>query len=155
MVKFTPAERPLVKSIVATLSIKRIPDSEIISEIEKQTHKKISRQSITKIRQQIKTDSYKWYQSLRQGHYEYIHEFKERINEIIWLQQKHHEIIEKNTNNPQIQLASLGELHKLNLTLSNYFDVAPDIIGNSSISTSSQDKSKSEPGSEKQEAIIV
>jgi hypothetical protein len=27
-------------------------------------------------------DSYKWYNKLRQGQYEYIHEFRERINEI-------------------------------------------------------------------------
>ena len=154
MVKFTPAERPIVKSIVATLTIKRIPDSEIINEIERQTHKKISRQSVTKMRQQIKKDSFKWYQILRQGHYEYIYEFKERINEIIWLQKKHHEIIEKYSN-PQIQQASLSELHKLNLTLSNYYDVVPDIIGNSSIPTSSQDQSKTGPTSEKQETIIV
>jgi len=154
MVKFTPAERPLVKSMVATLTIKRIPDSEIIKEIEKQTHKKISRQSVTKIRQQIKKDSYKWYQTLRQGHYEYIYEFKERINEIVWLQQKHHEIIE-NSNIPQVQQASLVELHKLNLTLSNYFDVAPDIIDNSPIPTSSQDHDKTIPAYEKQETIIV
>lgn len=155
MVKFTAAERPLVKSIVATLTIKRLPDSEIIKEIQVQTNKKISRQSITKIRQQIKKDSYKWYQTLRQGHYEYIHEFKERINEIIWLQQKHHEIIQKNLSNPQIQQVSLAELHKLNVTLSNYFDVVPDIIGNTSISTSSKDHDKTIPASEKQEAIIV
>jgi len=137
------------------LTIKRVPDAEIIDEIEKQTHKKISRQSVTKIRQHIKKDSYKWYQTLRQGHYEYIHEFKERINEIIWLQQKHHEIIQKNLSNPQIQQASLIELHKLNLTLSNYFDVAPDIIGNNSISTSSQDHDKAIPTREKEESIIV
>jgi hypothetical protein len=155
MVKFTAAERPLVKSIVASLTIKRLPDSEIIKEIQEQTNKKISRQSVTKIRHQIKKDSYKWYQKLRHGHYEYIHEFKERINEIIWLQQKHHEIIEKYPKSPQIQQTSLLELHKLNLTLSNYFDIAPDIIGNSSIPTSSQDEGKTRPTSEQQEAIIV
>jgi hypothetical protein len=153
--KFTNTERNLVKSLVAILSIKRIPDIEVIAEIKKQTGKSISRISLYKIKKQIKKDSYEWYQTLREGHYEYIHEFKERINEIVWLQQKHHEIIQKNINNPQIQQSSLVELHKLNLTLSNYFDVAPDIIGNSSISTSSKNHDKAIPASEKQEAIIV
>ena len=46
------------------------------------------------IKQRIKKDSFKWYQKLKQGEDEYIHEFKERINEITWLQQNHHEIIE-------------------------------------------------------------
>jgi hypothetical protein len=56
-----------------------------------------------------------------------IQNLKERIIEIIWLQRKLHKIIEDNPQNPSIQQTSLAELHKLNLTLSNYFDVAPDI----------------------------
>lgn len=155
MPKFTSKERQSIDCIVANLSIKRISDAEIIVEIKKNIGKEITRQTVYNVRQRIKKDSYQWYQKLREGRYEYIHEFKERINEIIWLQQKHHEIIEKNSNNPQIQQASLAELHKLNLTLSNYFDVAPDIIDNTSISTTSQDQGKAEPSSEKQETIIV
>jgi hypothetical protein len=65
---------------------------------------------------------------MREGQYEYIHEFKERIDEILWLQKKHHDIIDNNPN-PSVQQTSLAELHRLNITLSNYFDVAPDIIG--------------------------
>jgi len=152
MPKFSGSERKIIQSLVATLSIKRIPEVEIINAIHNQTGKTISSRSLYNIRARIKKDSYNWYQILRQGHYEYIHEFKERINEIIWLQQKHHEIIEKNPNNPQVQQLSLSELHKLNLTLSNYYDVAPDIIGNSPISTTSQEKTAT---SEKQETIIV
>ena len=39
MSKFTSAERTTVRSIVATMSIKKIPESEIIREIERQTSK--------------------------------------------------------------------------------------------------------------------
>jgi hypothetical protein len=113
----------------------------------------ISRQTLHNIRQRIKKDSYKWYKILREGEYEYIHEFKERINEINWLQRKHHRIIEDNPQNPSIQQTSLAELHKLNLTLSNYFDVAPDIIGNSSLSTTFEKKSTTRE--QEQETIIV
>ena len=67
---------------------------------------------------------------MREGDYEYLHEFKERINEIVDLQRQHHEIIIKNQANPSIVQASLAELHKLNITLSNYFDVAPTIVTN-------------------------
>jgi hypothetical protein len=80
------------------------------------------------VRQQIKKDSYHWYKAMQQGQFEYIHEFKERIDEILWLQKKHHDIIDNNPN-PSVQQTSLAELHRLNITLSNYFDVAPDIIG--------------------------
>ena len=45
----------------------------------------------------------------------------------------HHEIITTNEKNPSIVQTSLAELHKLNITLSNYFDVAPS-IGNATIS---------------------
>ena len=70
---------------------------------------------------------------MREGQYEYIHEFKEQIDEILWLQKKHHDIIDA-TDNPSVQQTSLAELHRLNITLSNYFDVAPDIINGSTIS---------------------
>ena len=110
------------------LTIKRIPDSAIINEVYQQTNKTISKQALSGIRNRIKRDSYHWYETMREGQYEYIHEFKERIDEILWLQKKHHDIIDNNPN-PSVQQTSLAELHRLNITLSNYFDVAPDIIG--------------------------
>jgi len=125
--KFTSEERSLVKSIVATLSIKRIPESEIAKEIERQTNKTITRRSLYYVKGQIKKESSKWYSQLREGEYEYIYEFKERVNEIYFLQKKHYEIIDSNEHNPSVQQASLVALHKLNVTLSNYFDVAPFI----------------------------
>jgi len=144
--KFTSIERAQIQNIVANLSIKRIPESEIIKEIENQTHKTITKRAVYYIKLRIKKESKKWYETLREGEYEYIHEFKERINEIVDLQRRDYKIIEDNANNPVIQQSSLSELHKLNITLSNYFDVAPTIINipvkqnDNSISVSQQDK---------------
>jgi hypothetical protein len=139
--KFTFAERALVKSIVACLTIKRIPESEIINEIFRQTNKTISSVALFKIKRRIKKESYHWYKTMREGQYEYIHEFKERIDEILWLQKKHHDIIDNNPN-PSVQQTSLAELHRLNITLSNYVDVAPDIIGHSTIPAPSEGKTE-------------
>ena len=133
MPKYTLLERELVKNIVANLSIKRIPGPEIVENVFNQTGKTLSRSGLYNIKQSIKKDSYHWYKTLKQGEYEYIHEFKERINEIVDLQKRHYKIIEDNANNPSVQQTSLAELHKLNITLSNYFDVAPS-IGNATIS---------------------
>ena len=83
MPKFTSAERNLVKNIVAMLSIKKISDSQIVEEIYNQTNKKVTNKALYYVRQQIKRDSYHWYQQMGEGQYEYIHEFKERINEIL------------------------------------------------------------------------
>jgi hypothetical protein len=80
---------------------------------------------------------------MREGEYEYLHEFKERINEIMDLQKQHHEIIENNKHNPSIQQTSLAELHKLNITLSQYFDVAPEIINHATIPTHTEVKTVS------------
>ena len=78
---------------------------------------------------------------MREGEYEFIHEFKERINEILFLQKKHHEIVEDNSMNPQVQQTSLAELHRLSITLSNLFDVAPTIInGTIAVPTTSETK---------------
>ena len=129
MSKFTYVEKNLVKNMVAILTIKRIPDNEIIKHIFDQTNKTISIREVTRIKQLIKKESYHWYKTMRDGEYEYIHEFRERVSEIMSLQKKHHEIIDNNEHNPQIQQTSLAELHRLSITLSNLYDVAPTIIG--------------------------
>ena len=107
MPKFTNHERTMIKSMVAALSIKKIPDAEIIDEIYRQINKTITRTGLFYVRKQIKNESYHWYQTLREGQYEYIHEFKERIDEILWLQRKHHEIIDSPTESTSNKQASL------------------------------------------------
>ena len=129
MGKFTTTESTLIKSIVASLTIKRIPEPEIINEIYNQTNKTISKVALFNIKKRIKRDSYHWYKTMRNGEFEYVHEFRERVSEIMSLQKKHHEIIDNNEHNPQIQQTSLAELHRLSITLSNLYDVAPTIIG--------------------------
>ena len=91
-------------------------DNEIIEEIQRQTNETITRSGLYKIKQQIKKESYDWYKNMREGQHEYIHEFKERIDEILWLQMKHRELIESNKHNPQIQQTSLAELHRVSIT---------------------------------------
>jgi hypothetical protein len=81
--KLTTQERELAKTIVGMMSIERIPDSDIIAGIKRQTNKKLSRITLYHLRRQIKKESYHWYKTMREGEYEYIHEFKERINEIL------------------------------------------------------------------------
>jgi hypothetical protein len=144
-----------VKSLVATLSIKRIPDSEIIKDISSKMNKTISQRYLTSIKQQIKRDSYYWYKTLRDGEYEYLHEFRERINEITDLQRRHYKIVEVNANNPSIQQTSLAELHKLNITFSNYFDIAPYIVPNLGASNNSNDNSLPAAQQTKEDKIIV
>ncbi len=144
MAKFTNRERTEIESIVTNLTIKRIPDPLIIKHILNQTGHTITRMTLWNIRQRLKRDSYKWYSQLREGEYEYLHEFKERINEIVDLQRMHHEIISRNDNdqvyNPVVVQTSLAELHRLNLTLSNYFDVAPSISNGITLSTAPESK---------------
>ena len=146
MSKYTIAEREQVKTIVAVLTIKRIPDSDILDEIERQTGKRINKKSLWSIRQQIKKESYEWYKQLRQGEFEYLHQFKERINEIMDLQRKAYQIYD-NTDNPSIKLDAISELHKLSQSLSNLYDIAPYIVpkmgadlDNNSLSTTQQVK---------------
>jgi hypothetical protein len=142
--KFTNEERTLIKSIVANLSIKRIPESEIINEVFNQTNKTISRVALFNIKKRIKKESFKWYKTMREEEYEYIHEFRERIKEILDLQKRHYEIADSPAVPIPIKQASLFELHKLSVTLSNLFDVAPFIIGstnsNATLSAPSENK---------------
>ena len=100
-----------------------------MQEVYSQTKKTITDVTLYNIRKRLKKESYHWYKTMREGNYEYIHEFRERVSEIMSLQKKHHEIIDNNEDNPQIQQTSLAELHRLTITMSNLYDVAPTIIG--------------------------
>lgn len=120
MPEFTAEERHVIDGIVASLSIKRIPDAEIIAQIKRETKKKITRQTLYNVRQHIKKESYHWYKIMREGEYEYIHEFKERISEIVDLQKRHHAILDSDTEPTTVKQAYMVELHRLNITLSNY-----------------------------------
>ena len=150
MPKFTSAERILVKSIIAALSIKRIPEQDIIDEIYRQTKKTITKSGMFYIRKDIKKESYQWYKTMREGEYEYIHEFRERINEILHLQKRHYEIADSPVIPIPIKQASLFELHKLTVTLSNLFDVAPYITSNSNVTVPASSETKT-TGSEAEE----
>jgi hypothetical protein len=138
--KYTLGERTLIKNIVASLAIKKTSNNEIIEEIYQKTNKTVTRKEIYNVRQRIKKDSYQWFKTLREGQYEYIKEFKERIEELLWLQVKHHNIIDKNQNNPQLQQISLAELERMNITLSNYFEVAPGIVNGITIPATSDEQ---------------
>ena len=134
MPKFTSAERILVKSIVASLSIKRIPEDQICAEIFNRTKKTLTKSGLFYVKVAIKKESYHWYKTMRDGQYEYVHEFKERINEILDLQRRHHAILDSDREPTTVKQTSLVELHRLNITLSSYFDVAPDIINGTTLS---------------------
>lgn len=138
--KYTLGERTLIKNIVASLAIKKTSNNEIIKEIYQKTNKTVTRKEIYNVRQRIKKDSYQWFKTLREGQYEYIKEFKERIEELLWMQVKHHNIIDKNQNNPQLQQISLAELERMNKTLSNYFEVAPGIVNGITIPATSDEQ---------------
>ena len=79
---------------------------DIIKVIFEQTRKMITDRYLSNIRKQIKRESHYWYKSMRNGEFEYVHEFQERVSEILFLQRKHHQIIDNNEDN-QIQQTSL------------------------------------------------
>ena len=87
---------------------------------------------------------------MREGEYEYIHEFRERINEILDLQKRHYEIVDSPIVSIPAKQASLFELHKLTVTLSNLFDVAPYITSNSNVTVPTPPETKT-TGSETRE----
>lgn len=62
------------------------------------------------------------------------------MNEIMWLQKKHHELIDTYKDSPQIQQISLAELHRLSITFSNLYDVPPSIVNGITVSTTPETK---------------
>jgi len=155
MRKFSHEQRTIVKNIIASLSIKRIPETQIVKEIERQTGKTVTTRFLYYVKNQIKKESYNWYSQLRNGEYEYLHEYKERINEIMTLQKKCHQIVDDNDNNPSIQLDAIAELHKLTITLSNMYDVLPVIVNYNVTGNSIPAHSKTATENIREQDIIV
>ena len=155
MSKFTCAEKETVKSVIARLSVKRIPEREILKEVFNVTGKTITRRTLYHIKNKIKKESFYWYQNLQQNRYEYIYQFKERIREIEALMNKHFFIIDNNPDSPTVQQKSLEEIHRLNITLSNYYDVAPSIVGYSKQNDNFTDRNKNDPISVSQQKEII
>ena len=58
MTKYTNDEKNIIKTLIATLTLKRVSDDEIIKEIFDNTNKTISKKQIYNVRQQIKKESY-------------------------------------------------------------------------------------------------
>jgi len=155
--KYTAAERALIRSIIASLSIKRVPEPQIIEEVFRQTNKTLSHSGLYRIKQAIKRESYNWFKEMRSGQFEYIHEFKERISEIMDLQKRHHAILDSATEPTTVKQASLIELHKLSITLSNLYDVAPAIVGNNgavTVSAPSESNKASDTTTRTKEYIV-
>lgn len=75
---------------------------------------------------------------MREGEYEYIHESRERIAEIMDLQKRHHAILDSPTEPTTVKQSSLQELHRLSITLSNLYDVAPSIVNGITVSATSE-----------------
>lgn len=89
---------------------------------------------------------------MREGEYEYIHEFRKHIAEIMNLQKRYHAILDSPTEPTTVKQASLTELHRLNITLSKYFDVASSIINNNAISLPTTSETK--PAAPEQQLIV-
>jgi hypothetical protein len=68
--KFTCAEKETVKSVIARLSVKQIPEREILKEVYNVTSKTITRRTSYHIKNKIKKESFYWYQNLQQNRYE-------------------------------------------------------------------------------------
>ena len=92
---------------------------------------------------------------MREGQYEYIHEFRERINEIMDLQKRHYEIVDNDREPTPVKQTSLAELNRLNITLSNYFEVAPTVVNGITLPTTPESKTVRESETEQESSITV
>ena len=90
--------------------------------------KTITRTGLFYVRKAIKKESYQWYKTLREGEYEYIHEFKERINEIHLMQRSTMRSWTTRTYQLLSKPLSLNSID-YRLPSANLYDVAPTIIG--------------------------
>jgi predicted RND superfamily exporter protein len=123
--------------------VKHLPDSDILKLVFDKTNKEMSLSNLTLIKQSLKRENYNWLKTMRANQYEFVNQYRQRISEIEYLQIKHYGIVESERELTPVKQASLAELHKLSITLSNLYDIAPYVIGNATIPESSEDQTAS------------
>jgi hypothetical protein len=72
------------------------------------------------------------------------------------LQKIHHEIINSDNEPTTVKQTSLAELHRLNITLSNYLEVAPTVVNGITLPTAPKtETARTEESTEPESTITV
>ena len=91
--KVTQEQRQYIRGVIHNLALQRWQDKEIAEFLNNEKGIKLTRSSVTYIRNRMERQAEKWYFELRESRYRYVAMFKERIDSLFSYQKKLHDII--------------------------------------------------------------
>ena len=135
--KVTQEQRQYVRGVIHNLALQRWQDKEIAEFLNNEKGIKLTRSSVTYIRNRMERQAEKWYFELRESRYKYVAMFKERIDSLFSYQKKLHDIISSASpdveQKPEVKIKAITELHAIEVTLFTMWKQLPNLYVNNSI----------------------
>ncbi len=139
--KVTQEQRQYIRGVIHNLALQRWQDKEIAEFLNNEKGIKLTRSSVTYIRNRMERQAEKWYFELRESRYRYVAIFKERIDSLFSYQKKLHEIIASTSTDaegeheqrPEVKIKAITELHAIEVTLFTMWKQLPNLYVNNSI----------------------
>ena len=136
--KVTQEQRQYIRGVIHNLELQRWQDKEIAEFLNNEKGIKLTRSSVTYIRNMMERQAEKWYFELRESRYKYVAMFKERIDSLLSYQKKLHEIIAststdaeglctKGEQRPEVKIKAITELHAIEVTLFQMWKQLPNL----------------------------
>ncbi len=122
--KRTKAEQEYVKTIIQSLSLRRLTDQEIVDHLHNEKQIEIGRSTVTYIRNNLEKQAEKWYIDLRNSAYKYLAQYKQRIDSLLSYQKALHEIIAV-TKREDIKIRAITELHSIEMDILSLWKQLP------------------------------
>lgn len=110
------SEAEYVKTLIHSLSLQRLTDTEITDYLHNEKQIKIARTTVNRIRNTIERSAEKWYIELKQSRYKYIATYKERLDSLLSYQKMLYDIM-SSTKKEEIKIRAIGEL----VSIEKYF----------------------------------
>ena len=139
--KVTQEQRQYIRGVIHNLALQRWQDKEIAEFLNNEKGIKLTRSSVTYIRNRMERQAEKWYFELRESRYRYVAMFKERIDSLLSYQKKLHEIIASTSTDvegeheqrPEVKIKAITELHAIEVTLFQMWKQLPNLYVNNNI----------------------
>jgi hypothetical protein len=110
---------------------------ECIEYIKSKTGHDLSKTAFFKIKKQLKSEGRDWVLRLRDDHDEFLHEYRQRYEELIAYQKELWDIAMTNKQeNPVVTIRTIESLHSLTNDIARIIDLAPSMAGGDSTKSS-------------------
>ena len=129
MPKFTKSERERLRQIVLHCNIQRVSNKETLNTIYKELGINIKLAYLVKLKRRIRDEAGEWIDTLTKGKYDYIAEYKARIDEMQNIVKERYKLFQDPNTKPYLKNEILTELRNDTLAITDLYQSTPILSG--------------------------